>query len=208
MKKKLIALTLALLMLAGCGSAAAPDPTTAPEITEAPQAETPEPTQEATENNGVEVEKNLFSVELTIPASLIGETTQEDLDAAAAETDGIKSITLNEDGSATYVMTKAAHKKMVDDMAASARSYLDELADSEDNSITSIVANDDYSEFDVTLSKEEVGFVDGFTAIGLYMAGGLYNAFAGTDVDDIVVRFYNPAGELISESDSSEFWDD
>ncbi len=204
MKKKMIALTLALLMLAGCGSAAAPTPTTAPEITETPQVETPESTPEEAENSGVEVEKNLFSVELTIPASLMGETTQEELDATAAETEGIKSITLNEDGSATYVMTKAAHKKMVDNMAEAAQSSLDELVASEDNCITDIKANSDYSEFDITLSAEEVGIVEGFTALGLYMIGGMYNAFAGTNVDDITVRFYDPAGELLSESHSSE----
>lgn len=208
MKKKLIALTLALLMLAGCGSTAAPEPTAAPEITETPQVETPEPTTEGAESNGVEVEKNLFSVELTIPAGLMGETTQKELDATAAENDGIKSITLNEDGSATYKMTKAAHKKMVDEMAEASQSSLDELVASEDNSITAIKANDDYSEFDVALSTEEVGLVEGITAMGLYMIGGLYNAFAGTNVDDIVVRFYNPAGELLSESDSSSFWDE
>lgn len=57
----------------------------------------------------IEVEENLFTVELTIPADYVGKTTQEELDAAAKEND--YKVTLNADGIATYLMTKAQHEK-------------------------------------------------------------------------------------------------
>ena len=62
-----------------------------------------------TNNDKIEVDENLLTVELTIPADFVGETTQEELNQTAKE-EGLKSITLNEDGSATYVMTKKKHK--------------------------------------------------------------------------------------------------
>lgn len=50
-------------------------------------------------------------IKLTIPADFIGEdATQQALDEKVKETDGLLSIELNPDGSATYVMTAERHK--------------------------------------------------------------------------------------------------
>lgn len=68
--------------------------------------------------DGLEVDKNLFDVEITIPADLVGETTQEELESQALAS-GVHSVTLNEDGSATYVMSKAQHAQLMKDVADS-----------------------------------------------------------------------------------------
>ena len=51
-------------------------------------------------------------LQLDIPAEFVGEQTQEDLNKIAEEY-GIKSITLNDDGSATYVMTSKQHEEFL-----------------------------------------------------------------------------------------------
>ena len=74
--------------------------------------------EEASENpdtiGDIDVDKGVFDVVLTIPAELVGETTQEELDEKASEY-GYK-VTLNADGSATYTMTKSQHKEMLENM--------------------------------------------------------------------------------------------
>ena len=75
----------------------------------------------------VEVDSGLFNVTITVPATFVEEgATQESLDATAKE-EGYKSITLNEDGSATYVMTKAKHKEMMDELRQQVNDSLEEM---------------------------------------------------------------------------------
>lgn len=147
---------------------------------------------------GVEVEENLFSVEITIPADLIEDMTQEKLDTIVAET-GIKSGTFNEDGSITYVMSKKQHEEILAETKASIDAVLVEMIETnEEAAFVSIEANDDYTEFKVVLSTDIVGLVERFSALGFYIYGFLYNAFAGTNVENIAVVYINQAtGEVI-----------
>lgn len=153
----------------------------------------------------IEVDKNLFDVEITVPADFVGETTQEELDAKAKESD-IHSITLNEDGSATYVMSKSQHKKLLEDLAASINETLTEMSTSGDfPTITNITANENFTNFTITVSTDELGLAESMSVMGMYMYGGLYGIFSGQTPDNIHVDFVNAdSGEIISSADSSE----
>ena len=146
MKKKLVSILLILslsLSLVACGGSEKP-------------AEEATQTEETTEENeSIEVDENLLTMEVTIPAEYMGETTQEELDAE--KVDGVKSITLNEDGSATYVMTKGKHKEMMKDIAEQIDTGCNDLIGSEDYpNFTSIEANDDYTSFTITTNSTEL----------------------------------------------------
>lgn len=158
-----------------------------------------------TENDKIEVDENLLTVELTIPADIIGETTQEKLDQTA-KGEGIKSITLNEDGSASYVMTKKKHREMMSDIKASIDEGLKALVGSEDYpNFTKVEANNDYTVFTITTTSTELDLSESFSVLNFYVQGGLYNAFNGTPADNIHVDFVNAAsGEIISSSNSSD----
>lgn len=206
MKKKFAALLLAsILTISSCGSV---DTQTLPE-----DAETEMQTKTSTEEDisdldslgDIEVEKNLFIVNLTIPADYVGETTQEELDQTAEE-NGYKSITLNDDGSATYIMTKAQHKEMMNDIESGINSSLNDLVQSEDYpNFTDITTNSDYTEFTITTTSSELNMTESFSTITFYMYGGMYAIFNGTEVDNIHVDFVNAdTGEIISSSDSSD----
>lgn len=153
----------------------------------------------------IEVDEGLLDVELTIPADFVEGVTQEELDEAADE-EGYKSATLNSDGSITYVMTKAQHKKMMTEITEGINMELQGMVGSEDYpNFTKIEANSDYTKFTITTTSTELDLAESFSVINFYMQGGLYNIFNGTPVDNIHVEFVNAeSGEIISSSDSSD----
>lgn len=151
----------------------------------------------------IQTENGIFFVEITIPADLAGsEITQESIDANAGET--YTSGVLNEDGSVTYKMTKKQHKAMMDTIIESLDNALQELVDDENNAITEIRHNKDFTEFDVTLSTTELGLTESFLVLGFYMYGGMYAIFTGEEADNIRVNYYAPDGTLIETANSAE----
>lgn len=158
------------------------------------------------ETQSIEVDEGLLNVEITVPPDFLEEgTTQEDLDKAAKE-DGIKSITLNDDGSATYIMSKSKHNEMMANIRESIDESMAEMIDPETYpTFVEVTSNDDYTHFTVKLSSNEVGLSESISVLGFYMLGGLYNAFNGTPVDDVTVSFVNAdTGDIIQEAHSSE----
>lgn len=204
----LLALLGMLSYLSACGGESAP-----PKNTDTPkpsetieQGESPTETHSLDELNDLNVEKNLFSVEFTVPSSFVEDgITQESLDEAVKD-NGYKSATLNEDGSVTYVMTKDQHQEIMDGIKTNIDETLFEMIESEEYpSFKSIKTNEDYTEFTIETTSKELGLNESISVIGFYMYGGLYNAFNGTEPSDIAVIFVNSeTGEIISESRSSE----
>ena len=192
--KKWISIILAAMMLfslAACGAAGKADSANAG-------------SEETEEQSAVEVDAGLFNVTLTIPADFAGEITQEDLDETVAEK-GYKSATLNDDGSVTYVMTKAQHKEMMKEIEKNLDDALEEMTTSGDYpTFVSIEHNKDFTDFTVTLSNDELGMAESLSMMALYLYGGMYNAFNGTTVDNIHVQYVNEDGTIIEEGNSSD----
>lgn len=153
----------------------------------------------------VDVEKGLFNVELTIPANFVGEQTQEELNKMCEEK-GYNSITLNDDGSATYVLTKQQHKEMMEELKNTINSSMSEMVDSEDYpNYTNVTANEDFTEFEITTKSSKLAMAETFSVLAFYMYGGMYNVFNGTDIDNITVKFINAdTGEVISTTNSKD----
>lgn len=210
MKNRTIALTLALLLvlsLAGCGSS---EPQTSATTQAATYSTTSTETTTGFEDleaiGELEVDQNLFTVEITVPADFLGEgITQESLDADVAASNYI-SAKLNDDGSVTYVMTKAVHDEMMVGVRDNIQQALDEMVGSEEfPSFTKVEANDDFTQFTVETTSTELGLVESFSVLGFYMFGGMYHAFNGTQVDDIAVTFINAdTGDTVGEAHSSD----
>jgi hypothetical protein len=78
-------------------------------------------------DDGISVDKNLFSVDVTIPASFYEDQklSQAELDADAAKK-GYGKAKLNSDGSVSFRMSKAQHKAALDDMKKSVDDYIQE----------------------------------------------------------------------------------
>lgn len=190
--KKTISLLLVMSMsitLASCGG-----------TTKAPEGTTQE-------TNALKAEENLLSVELTIPASLIGDDAATlDKEAKAA---GVNEITQNEDGSVTIKMSKAAHQKMLDEYKGGIDESLAEMLNDKETypSFTEITYNEDLTEFTVKVDPATYGDLEALSAIGLYIAGNIYQALNTVPEDQIktIVNFVNKdTGEIIETGDSSE----
>lgn len=155
----------------------------------------------------IDVDENLLSVTVTLPAGYTDpEMTQDDYDAAAKEADGIKSATLNEDGSVTYVMTKARHRQMLQELEEQYAALNNDMIGSEDfPNITDIKANDDFTEFTVTTTSTELSLMESMSVLQFYMEGGMYGIMSGKIVDNVHVDYVNAeTGEIIDTADSSD----
>ena len=153
----------------------------------------------------VEVINGILTVSVTLPSDFIslgGGITQEELDQKAGDT--YVSATLNDDGSVTYKMTKSQHKKMLDDLVESIDSGLQDMVDEESYSFTSIKHNDDYTQFDVTISGTELNLADSFATLGFRLYGGMYGILSGHRADNVMVNFYDSDGNLIDTWNSDD----
>ena len=214
MRKKLfIVLLTSSIIFSGCGgksdtstSSTTNSKTASSLNTEAPQDTSSSDGLDDLESIGdVEVEKNLFSVELKIPADFMGETTQEELDKTAKE-HGDQSITLNDDGSATYIMTKAQHEELMQEMVQNINSELEKMIGSEDYpNFTEIKANDDFTSFEIRTKSKKLDLNESISSLVFYTFGGMYNIFNGTKAENVHLDYINDKTDKIIESyDSSK----
>jgi PBP1b-binding outer membrane lipoprotein LpoB len=136
----------------------------------------------------VEVDKKLFNVEVTLPASMFENESLETVKADAKE-NGIKEVTENEDGSITYKMSNSTHKKMLKEISASIEETIEETKTSEDFvSIKDITHNDSFSEFTLVVDKEKYeNSMDAFATMSLGMSGMLYQMYDGVSEDEYSV---------------------
>lgn len=206
--KKFLALLLSVsfvFVVAGCTAGEEQTPSSTSVQSNQPHQES-ENVNSFEDLDGLDVDQNLFDVEITIPESFLDEgITQEDLDAEVKES-GFQSATLNEDGSVTYIMTKAQHEEMMAGIKEEINQSLQDMIDPETYpTFVEVTANDDYSQFTVKTTSSELGLTESFSVLAFYLYGGMYHAFNGTQVDDIAVLFVNAdTGEIIEESHSSE----
>jgi len=215
MKKRILLSLVLAFMLTACGSDSSSAPAESkaevakqesteitPKETESPDLDSPVSSLDAV--GDIEVDKGIFDVEINIPAEYMGETTQEELDETAKAA-GYKAV-LNDDGSATFTMSKTQHKKMMAEISESLKASLEEMIESEDYpNFTDIRANEDFTNFTITTKSTELDLSESFSTIAFYMYGGIYNIYNGTSVDNIHVDFVNAdSGEIISSSDSKD----
>ena len=171
--------------------------------------------QEATEDEDmaalaalgdVETENGILTVSITVPADLVGETTQEDLDASKGEL--YQYALLNDDGSVTYKMTKKQHRAMLENLGKAADESAQEMIDDEENyTMAAVTHNEDCTEFNVTLDGTEGGLGDYFASYSFFMYGLLYGKFSGHTPEHVIVNYYDPDGNLIESMDSADLED-
>lgn len=216
MKKKTVSLLLlSMLIFSSCGSKNATAPVNNQAATDNTELSSENAESEIQENETsvsdldalgeIEVDEKIFDVELTIPADYVAGQTQEDLDSLADEY-GFKSIILNDDGSATYTMTKQQHKELLSEYREQINNSLNEMVSSGDYpNFTEITANDNFTEFTVKTKSTELDMGESMSVMAFYMYGGLYSVFSGENVDNVSVTFVNAeTGDIIDTANSSD----
>ena len=141
------------------------------------------------DEQGIEVDKGLLNVEITLPKDFFEDDDNVDEIIADAKADGVKEVTQNEDGSLTYKMSKSVYHDLMKEMKESLVEYIEDLKGSEDFvSIKDITHNKAFTAFTLVVDPEafENSF-DGFAALGLGMTGLYYQVYAGTTAEDAKV---------------------
>jgi len=200
-KNIIILFTLVCIFFVGCAPAATPAPISTAEPTQTPSSEsTPGNNNDTSQDTGsIDVDKNLLTVEVTFPASFVGDDKESMLNS---KEDGIKEIKENDDGSITMVMTKAKYNEMMDEAAKQTKEALDSLATSGDfPSIKKVTYNEGFTEIYLEVDKEayENSF-DSFAIFSIGITAGFYNLFAvGKDYKIVIKTKDTATGEVFSE---------
>ena len=196
-----------LLNLSACGSGTS---STVPSSSSSVATSSSSVSSAASSTDGVSKSEGLFNVTITYPADWVGESTQSDLDQEVEESNGgIKSATLNEDGTATYVMSKAYQDKLLQDISDNITEDLNALVGSDDYpSFTAVETNSDFTQFTITTTSSELDLNEAFSVMLFYMYSGLYSVVSGEPVENVHVDFVNAdTGEIIESSDSADMED-
>ena len=134
-------------------------------------------------NDGISVDKNLFSVDVTIPASFYEDQkiTQAELDADAAKK-GYGKAKLNSDGSVSFRMSKAQHKAALAEMKKSVDDYIQESVNESPKIFKKISYNSNMTEINISVDKAnfEDNFAAGFVGFGIAFQASFYQMFNGT----------------------------
>lgn len=137
----------------------------------------------ASTNQGISVDKNLLTVDVTLPASFYEDEkpTEAELKADAAKK-GYGNVKLNSDGSVTFRMTKAQHKKALDEMKKSVDDFIQESVDESPKVFRKITYNKNMTVFDVSVVRAEFeeDFAAGMIGLGIGILSAFYQMFNGS----------------------------
>ncbi len=198
MKKTLaLLLTIIILIIAtGCGNT----PT-----------DTSTDNKSSADNNSdsMKVDENLLTMDITLPASFFEDQSEEEIKEKAFE-NGCTKCKINEDGSVVYTMTKKAHRDMLKELSDEFDKTVLDLVEGENKveSFVSIDYDDNYSKFDVYVDSAKYTSLDNMYALGFYIVGAYYQAFAGIDSDkiDVQVNFIdNQTKEVLDTASYKEY---
>lgn len=189
--KKIIVLLLTfaiLLCFASCSSG---------ETTEKEETSATSATTTTTEI----VDENLLTVEITVPASMFDEDNQPSNELSEEQKEqGFKSAQVNEDGSVTYTMSKAAFKDYKENLKATVEDTFNNLG-----SEYSFIQKVDYdSNFSVVkLYVDEATYSQGFNFMCVMAVGysaNMYQAYTNEEISCTVEVYNNADGELIESA--------
>lgn len=224
MKMRFLSILLCTIMLGtavACNSAENAAEDASVSSSEQTSEEVPVPTTAAKDNNlannvedhdhvhdpstGEAIELDEYTVELTLPAEYIGDATQEQLTQTAKEL-GYQSITLNADGSATYIMTEAQHEVMLGDMRNSLKQAVAQMIGSADYpSFSNVTVDDDFTKFMITTINTSCTSEEDQAVLNLIMYSGIYHIFKGEAAESVRVDVVNiDSNDIIYYYDSAE----
>lgn len=155
--------------------------------------------EESTTNTEIDI------IEINIPVKMIGDLTQEDLNEICREK-AYKSITINGDGTVTYLLTRQQHEKMMKDMKEELDAYLVGIVGTEDYpNCTKVTFNDNYTDFEIVTKSNELELAESLSIKSYYRTGEDYNYYNKTPIDNVHVKFINAdTGKVVSDTNSKD----
>ena len=163
-----------------------------------------EPSADLEAVGGIEVEKNIFDVSITLPPDLAGVSSQGEVDSAVSD-GGYSSGSLNADGSVTYQIPSDVHAELMAEMRIAVEETADQVVADEPQIYKSITFDDSVEIVEVVVNRAEYENSFSFVAFTLYLAVGFYHVFSGVEDIQPKVRFIDEAtGAVFDEYDPSD----
>lgn len=154
--------------------------------------------QSTDEESGIEVDKGLLNVEITLPSNFFDEEELASIEENIEQETQEAEVTKNDDGSITVKMSKSDHKKMLEEMKEEFIVAIEDILEDENFvSIQDISYNKDFSNLTMVVSDKETfeNSLDGFATLTLGVGSLLYQAFDGKDLEKDKVTL-----EIVDES--------
>lgn len=165
---------------------------TEPTSTEtAAPAETREVSPSPSSGEAIDVDKGLFSNEITFPASFFGDTDEQTV-IANAKAEGINEVKKNEDGSYTYKMSKSVYDKLLKETKEASIEFIEGIKENgEYPSVKEIEYDDKLTEFTLVVDKTsyETG-LQGMAALGISLSAMMYQTVSGVEQDKLKVTVH------------------
>lgn len=134
------------------------------------------------ESEGITVDKSLLTVDITLPATLVGDLSDFNEEEYIAENEGIKAVKINEDGSITLTMTKKKHGEIINEMKDEVEASLSELIESEDTPyIKGIKHTEDFREVKIIVDRDAYEDAFDLTPFTVGITVGMYQAYSGDE---------------------------
>ncbi|WFA07809.1 hypothetical protein [Tissierella sp. Yu-01] len=162
---------------------------------------------ETGELQGIGVDKKLLTVDVTLPADLMGDLTDFSEDEYLSENDGVIAAKKNQDGSLTITMTKSKHTEMLEETRKGIDESFGELIEGEDTPyIKSIDYTNEYREVIVGVVREEYETAFDLTPLILGFSTSMYQSVAGLDIKTTIVINDISTGEEIGSVTYPDAW--
>ncbi|NLB19247.1 MAG: hypothetical protein GX829_00040 [Clostridium sp.] len=153
------------------------------------------------ENEAIEVEKNLFSVEITIPSDYAGNLAEFDEKVYLEENKGIEKAKVNEDGSLYLKMSKSKHNELVDETKINMEKAFTELVDDPETPyLKDLSWSKDFEEFSMVVDGEEWENAFDFTPFSLALSSALYQSIKGNEFHTVIKIIDVDTKEVIHEA--------
>lgn len=223
MNKRLASLVIACALsasisLTGCGGSAEQNSEVAPGTGSPGQsssAATPAEggASESAAEGDIEVDEGLLSTEVRLPMSLFmfgkdesaKPPTQEELQAAVDKEGRDIEVTVNDDQTVTYRMSRGEYDRFKDELKKSMDTSIQETINKEANIYKSVTYNDDMSEFEIVVDRKALEDSWSFAGLGFLITAGFYQAFLGLDESErfVILNYVDEkTGEVFDTVDS------
>ncbi|HQK54597.1 MAG: hypothetical protein GX867_10565 [Tissierellia bacterium] len=151
------------------------------------------------DSQGIEVDKKLLTVDVTLPEQLVGDLSNFDEKEYLAENEGIKSARVNDDGSLTLTMTKSKHKEMLEEVRKSIDESFGEFIEGDNTSyIKTIDYTENYRDIMVGVDREAYENSFDLTPFFLGISAGMYQSIAGIEYRTTITINDTLSGEVIT----------
>lgn len=189
MKKLILFLIITTMFLTAC-SATTEDEASVNTSDQEQSSQESSSTEVKEESESLEVDKGIFNVSITIPASIFSEEQDVKAEADKYKEDKEIEAMVNEDGSMTLKMSKSKHKELMGEMEESLIESYKEYIDSDDfSSIENVQYKDNFKKLIVEVNKEK--YEQGLDSLAVWSAGistAMYHLYDGVPPEEINVE--------------------